>query len=279
MNQLKVQSLIYITARQKGFSGSCKAWIVARNLDDGSGRFLKSDLIREIEKYTTKRTRQRWIKEALQLGIFTVSLCGKYYRFISVDKVARIYGCKKIVTSIWIKTDDLFKPGLSKQLWGGYLESRNDQQPISRATLEAITGVPEATQRILESDNEHVDKYFCYADLGDTEDPQGAYQNIKNGPDPSIKIKGKKIVKQLPNTYKAKGIKQAKKGATRKYQDKMNSLNQGMREKPIVKVFHKSIKKALHDSRKYNQVKYCFIKHDRAGVNWFKCIEPEGIFI
>jgi hypothetical protein len=280
MKQVKVQSLIYITARQKGFSGSCKAWIVARNLDHGgSGRLLKSDLYQEIENYTTKRTRQRWIKEALQLGIFTVSKCGKYFRFISLDKVASVYSCSNLVTPVLIEIEDLFRPGLSKYLWAGYLESRNDQQPISRATLESITGVSESTQRVLEGDNEHIDKYYCFTDLGDTEDPQGAYENIKNSPDQSIKIKGKKIIKQLPNTYKSKGIKQARKGATKKYQDKLNSRCQGKREKPLIKIFHKSIKAALHDSQKYNQVKYCFIKHDRAGVNWFRCVIPEGILI
>jgi len=271
MKELKVFPMIGLFAAMAGKSGSFRAWIIARNLDNGTGRFLKVRLNQAIEDRTTKRTRQRWIKEALQLGIFTVSRCGKYLRYISVDKVARVYHAPNIVKPIIVKSDDLFSPGWHGLLWAGYLDSRNDQQPISRETLERITGVQIRTQINLEKDNELIVKYHCQAVLGKVSDPQNAFENLQNNPDPSIRIKGNKIIKQLPNTYKTRGVRQAKKGSTGKYSKLLKfSLSKSQREPDNkIRVFFKNQKRAYQAARKYNQVKYCFIRQDSQGINLF----------
>ena len=268
---MKVYPLIGLAAIQAGKSGSFLAWVIARNMDDGSGRFLKAKLFQAIEKHRTKRTRERWIKESLQLGILSVSRCGKYFSYISVDKVARVYQAPSIVTPIWIKEDDLFSPGWHGLLWAGYLESRNPEQPISRATLEQITEVQRRTQINLEKCNDHIVKYSSQSMLGKVSDPEKAFKELQNNPDQSVRIQGNKIIKQLPNTYTAQGIKQAKKGSTRNYRNLLNiSLTKSQRDPDNkIRIYFKNPKQALKNSRKYSQVKYCFIRQDSAGINWF----------
>ena len=275
MEELKVYPLIGLAAIQAGLSGSYRAWMIARNIDDGSGRLLKSRLYAAIEKHTTKRTRQRWVKEALQIGILTCSRCGKYFSYISVDRVARVYQAPSIITPIWIKPGDLFSPGWHALLWAGYLESRNDQQPISRAVLERITGMQRRSQSNLEKGCDLIVKYPCKVQLEKVKDPRQAYKDLQNNPDPSIRIQGNIITKQLPNTYKTQGINQARKGSTGKYRTLLNiSLTKSQRDLDNkVRLYFKDRKKAYNNSEKYNQIKYCFIRQDPTGVNWFSEVD------
>ena len=271
MEDCKGYSLMGLAAIRAVKSGSFRAWIIARYMNDGSGRFLKARLYQEIEKVTSKRTRQRWIKEALELGIFTRSRCGNYFRYISADKAAAVYQARDIVTTIWTDPDDLVKPGWHGLYLAGYLESRNPDQPISRAALATITGLQKQTQINLEKGNDHIVKHECKAVLGKVSDPEKAFKELQNNPDPSVRIHGNKIIKQLPNTYRAQGIKQAKKGSIEKYRKLLKiSLPKSQRDQDNkIRLYFKDQKKAYQNSRKYSQVKYCFIRHDQAGVNWF----------
>ena len=271
MKELKVYPLIGLAAVKAGQSGSYRAWIIARNIDGGSGRLLKTDLYNAIENFVTKRTRQRWIKEAFQIGIFIESKCKKYIRYISVDKVAGGFNARGIVNPILVKPGEFFNQGWHSVLWAGYLESRNDQQPISRATLERITGIEKRTQINLENGKDYTVKYPCKVLLEKVSDPEKAFQDLQLNPDPSIRIEKNKIIKQLPNTYKAQGIKQSRPGAAGKYRKLLNiSLLKSKRDPDNkIRVFFKNHKKAIQNSLKYNQVNYCFIRQDSAGDNWF----------
>ena len=271
MKDCKGHSLIGLAAIRAGKSGSFRAWIIARYMNDGSGRFLKARLYQEIEKVTSKRNRQRWIKEALELGIFTRSRCGNYFRYISVEKAAAVYQARDIVAPTWTDPDDLVKPGWHGLYLAGYYESRNPDQPISRAALATITGLQKQTQINLEKGNDHIVKHECKAVLGKVSDPEKAFKELQNNPDPSVRIQGNKIIKQLPYTYTTQGIKQAKKGSTRNYRNLLNiSLTKSQRDPDNkIRIYFKNPKQALKNSRKYSQVKYCFIRQDSAGINWF----------
>ena len=276
MKVLKAFSLIGLASSRAGKTGSYKAWTLARNLDSsGSGKVLISDLFGVIEEYKTVRTRQRWIAEAVNLGIFTMNRKGDYYRYISPARVGIIYGCPDLIKPIQVDIE-LFMAddwqNVEAELYAGYLEQRNNDRPVSRAVNYILSGVSPQTQWELEKRTKKIKVIENLIPIEDVKDKVEAVKKIKSLPDrKGIKIKHGKIVKQIPNNYVTNSVKVCRKGSTGKYRqvlrDSLSNNVQSVETK--VRLYYAKKNPAEAASRKHGQTKYYHVYHDDRGFNWW----------
>jgi len=163
-------------AEQNGVSASAfRVWLLAKDFCKGGAtvpvRLFKDHLEGLGEK---KATYNRWIREALDLGLLKGEGGNKrpaYYRIVSWVDGARLAGVSRLGCPIEMPVKKLLTSSWKSELWAGRLLQVRDRttvtpriykdqngetrlekklkraKPISRRTLEKITGVKRRTQQ------------------------------------------------------------------------------------------------------------------------------------
>jgi len=158
---------------------------------------------------------------------------------LSPDKVAVVYNqhlpdeskCKTILTPAWVAMDLFLSAKWRGELYGVVLEQRNDQQPISRATLTDLYGVSITTQKEYEKSNKKIVKKVNHIPFKAVKKDKVKIAKILKLNDHTLmeenngelytrkgmKILHGKLAQQIPNNYLVIRVDLCKKGATKKY--------------------------------------------------------------
>lgn len=204
---MKIAYLIGLGSAYNGLGGTWRAWTVARHLDiEGSGRVAREALRAALEGYgVSPRSVRRWIRKGKQEGIFREAKNGDLY-YDGLHKAAVKFGAWGVGRRVQIpEPKRLFKPDWKQHLWAIYHTVRKDR-PISRFTLEWLTGVDRRTQYNLERGNPDMQARACYADIAnlasmDADQRRQHAANLREVTGEGWQVKRKRLVKQLPNVY------------------------------------------------------------------------------
>lgn len=167
--QIKIHSLLALSAGRGNHPGALQVWYIARSLDrTGSGVITRGDLVSFLRSLgVNERRRRRWLSDAKSANLIQEVRGGDQYRLTSLERAAAIYGCiDDIGCTALVPADQWAGKHWRSIAWGAFLESFGkletitDQEgvkqsvviyyPVSRSTLADISGVPEQTQRDLE---------------------------------------------------------------------------------------------------------------------------------
>lgn len=133
----------------------------------GSGKIEREALeAAAIELGVKRSTFYLWLADAKKFGIFSGD--GKYLYMASQQKIAEILFCNTIdQRKAIIPLKLLFKAGWKDIVWSAYIKVNHNKKNISDKTLEGITGVPQRTQRRLNT-NVKVKKNFAQTQVDGT---------------------------------------------------------------------------------------------------------------
>jgi hypothetical protein len=132
-------------------TGAARLWTLARTLDpSGSGWVGKADLYGYLSALgVSVRNRQRWLRDALELGIMRrADLQGnrRVFYLAGLAATAKKVGCSNVGTRpVSIAARALASKGWQRFTWVGYLATFKRKQ-ISRLQLERLSGVSPRTQ-------------------------------------------------------------------------------------------------------------------------------------
>lgn len=132
-------------------TGAARLWTLARTLDpSGSGWVGKAELYGYLSALgVSVRNRQRWLRDAVELGIIhRADLQGnrRVFYLAGLAAVADKVGCSNVGTRpVSIAARSLASKGWQRFTWAGYLTTFKRKQ-ISRLTLEKLSGVSPRTQ-------------------------------------------------------------------------------------------------------------------------------------
>jgi hypothetical protein len=267
--------LIGLAASRSGKSGSFKAWSIARSLDpSGSGKVERKNLNKLLDSFISVRSRQRYIKEGIELGLLIPTKSKDYYRYINPGKVAQIYQAVNIVRAVRIQAADLFRSNWRSLLYAGYIAQLDPDQPISRAAIEEITGISRITQWNYEKETDQIKKFSNYQKLGKVK-RKDKIKVVKISKEyPGHKIINGYLVRQLPNNYSSPGIEICRKGSLEKYRKTLAIFLKGQKDQKRVRIYFRKAKAAVKAARARGQEVFYFQGHNSKGnFNYWKAVE------
>lgn len=243
---LKIWPLLAMSAWQSNNGGGYRAWQLAKLADPkGGGRIPPDRLNKFIDGLgITKRTRQRWVSQAIDLGLFKPGHNGDLI-MVSLANAAIILNCDTIGNPAEIETRDLISKGWRSVVYAGYLATLNS--PMSQKVKEKITGVPVRTQQLylaqLQFDKE---TNYCKRDLPADVNHLAGYKDL-SGRHLFTNEQGE-VLQKLPDKIKVPDsvAMQAPRGRSKKAQQTINAaLSNGMQGgsiKRTVRLFHATSK-------------------------------------
>jgi hypothetical protein len=136
--------------------GAWRLWQLARTIDQaGSGQITRAqlrDFLNSLEIDT--RTQRRWLHDAAAIGFIRLPVFeGPAARVFlaSAGAVGAILGCKDVGRRVRLEdARQLAGTDWRSHLWAACL-TRHKERPISRRTLQQLTGAPARTQRYREA--------------------------------------------------------------------------------------------------------------------------------
>lgn len=133
-------------ARLNG-AGGVRAWELARALDrPGSGWVARKDLLGWLSRLGVSRsTRNRWVRDAVQLGLLRKARGGAKLLYASLAGAASTFGVADPGQRVLVTARELAARGWKQAAWVGALARFTG--PVSRAALRAVTGVDPRSQR------------------------------------------------------------------------------------------------------------------------------------
>lgn len=218
LDQIKINPQLGMDAIRNNAGGAYLAYMVARQIDqleeDGAGR-VEIDLLYSVldDLGVHVRTRQRWIKQLKDLGVFKLNNYGDYYEYAGISRASEMFGItRKLARPVRI-TDPrkLFKIGWHGEIWKARKKSMNGEKtdipPRARDTLEDITGVPPRTQLHYEKQTNGHRKIRNDVNVGTVkhgslQDRLAAVERFRNAMDDrGYQLDGVDILQRLPNVY------------------------------------------------------------------------------
>lgn len=151
---VKIWPVIVLASIRANQGGAARAWFIARNLDlkgTGQGHIQKAAL-REYLKIAgvDDRQRRRWLSQALELGLLTLSRSGSEYYIVGLAEGAKLLGVQYAGRPAVIAAHRFVDHGWRAYIWAAYLATLNNR-PISQETKCNLTGIDPRTQRIYQS--------------------------------------------------------------------------------------------------------------------------------
>ena len=145
---VKIWPMVGLAAIRSNKAGAWRVWHLARALDpQGSGKVKRSALWAFIAHLgVVERTRRRWIRAAIDLGIFRLDEKSDSYYLKRNEDVSPLMGARKVGSPVLIEAKGIVVRGWRKNVWAAFEALHNGKQ-ISQVTKEQVTGVPERTQR------------------------------------------------------------------------------------------------------------------------------------
>lgn len=200
--------IIFYAKRQEMPLGAFRLWFLARGFDNGCGFIPAKEFRQYLRSHgITKTTQYRWIDQAINLGL--IKKMDSVYRLVSLEKCARIVGVTRLMRPVVMPMEKFIQ---SKKwlpwVWSGFLLHFKGK-PITRGTLEKLSGVPASTQLEYEKIAQ-TEKTANYADICNPENnPELA---INSFPNPGFYCKNGRIRRRLGNTYMPTGVQLGNKG-------------------------------------------------------------------
>lgn len=201
-----------------------RLWFIAKGYDNGNSNIPAKKFRRYLKRLGIQRaTYYRWIGQALDLGLIshqTTTQGLKVYSLASWERGAMIAGVTTLLKPVKIPIEKFINKGWLSWAWAGFVK-HFENKPMSRATLERLTGVPKRTQRGYEKQAEVKSKAH-FANLGDpTVDPQRAAMiDERRG----VYGKAGMTRKRLPNSRTVENIELGNKGRTKKINGTLKAL-------------------------------------------------------
>lgn len=223
---VKFWPLLMLKALQVKHSGAIRVYFLARALDvEGQGKVERVDLLDYLKTLKVDtRQRQRWLRDALDLGLF-VSHRKKdesiHYEIIGLSRAAIILGCEKIGRPAGVPARRLVRMGWRAYVWAGYLTTLRER-PVSQVKKAAATGVDERTQRNYQKSLGNRRGNFSRTNY--SPDHIGGLQEI-NGFHLIKSTKGRGVYQKLPDirTVPVFAARMGLKGRSRKVQKLINA--------------------------------------------------------
>jgi len=143
---VKSWSQLTLAASRQKSGGAVRAWDLARALDPtGSGQVARADLMAFLAHLkVTRSTRCRWVREAIQRGLFRSAREGKRLVYLGVQAACLKFSVADPGERVELPAADLAQRGWKCAALAGALTRFH--RPISRAALQSITGVNRRTQ-------------------------------------------------------------------------------------------------------------------------------------
>lgn len=206
-------------------AGAFRVWFIAKDYDQGGSGFIPGKAFRYYLKSLgiPRGTYTRWITQAVDLGLIRVTRTvqgGQVYALVSWGEGAVTAGVTRLLKPVRVPLERFVKRGWLAWVWAGYIK-HYEGKPISRATLEKLTGVPARTQYGYEK-QAGVKSKAHFANFGDpSKDPDNA-----PGIDGSRGYYGKAGMtrKRLPDSRTVEGVQEGGKGRSDKANQKIAAL-------------------------------------------------------
>jgi hypothetical protein len=203
--------LVTVAAR-KGHAAPLAVWHLARALDSlGAGRVLLEDLRAEGMRLWSRSKTYGAIREAERLGLVAIvarrSDGARLVALRSLAHVARLFnvidlGARPVEARVTaLRTAATFKAAVFSAFHAG--RKGDTSRPISRETLQTLTGIGRRTQARYEARNNsrrngQVKRRANFAVIGHgPEALAGARENVHGG----AYLFGGRVVRPLPNSY------------------------------------------------------------------------------
>jgi len=189
--------------------GAFRLWFIAKDFDSGGCGFIPAKAFRQYLRALgiPKQTLYRWLGQAGTLGLITRQ--DKVYRLTSWQNGARAAFTKsqRLCRAVLIPKERFLSKGWLAWCWAGFILHHTGI--ISRAALEALSGVPARTQLAYEKKAGVVNKANYASYLRPENDPEMAIGLIDL---PGHYGKAGEIRRRLPNSREVSEVSLANKG-------------------------------------------------------------------
>ena len=264
---VKIWPLVMLAAIRNNSGGAARLWFVAKSLDpDGSGKVSQVALFDYLsEMGIGDRKRQRWVKQALNLGLLRVA--PGHYWLAGWGRGAGMLGASQVGKPAMLPTRSLLFPGWRAKVWAAYLATL-EGRILSQETKYKLTGVDPRTQRNYQSQLP-IKRMQNYSNIDQKRDYLEGH--IFHNP------KIKKEVQRLPDilVMPSEVARSLPKGRSRKAQGELNSRILGEHlsnpvagaNSGIVRIFHETLKGASKAIRKAEFGEVFYRKHTWENAN------------
>ena len=141
--EVKVYPLFATAMIQQGHGNAYRAWSLARTHGDIRKGWLPAKLLRRYDR--------RWVRAAIGLGILIPGK-NQTIAWTSLPKLCERFGIKDPGSPFVLDCAKLLSSKWKAHVYGGALSFVNQSgKPISRATIQDLTGSPKTTQLRYES--------------------------------------------------------------------------------------------------------------------------------
>jgi len=149
--EIRIWPQIILRATQQSLGGAIRVWTFAKALDSsGSGVIQKSQLLSYLEWLgVSSASRYRWLRAAAQNNFLRPIRNGSLFLISGIQKTGKQLDCSDIGSRCLVNAGKLTFKHWKSSVWDLVL-TQFKNQPISRATLSQITGIPSRTQLELE---------------------------------------------------------------------------------------------------------------------------------
>ena len=243
-------------------AGAFLIWTACRWLDPDGSRWANRLLLHSTLEHfgVSKRTRHRWIKEALELGFIAQHGRHVAYQYISPPRLAIIINAPAIGRRVYIQEPEkLFRSDTFGEvvLDGGKRVLENNktgEARVSRATITQFTGIPARTQRYLEKktkDTKITPNFIVVGKLeGNDQQQELSYQAAKSISGAYMRW-GNILVKRGSNSYTPGSTTiKAKLGRSDKQQRLLNKLVNNGQAKTYTAVYFDTLSAAVKQASK-----------------------------
>jgi len=149
--QIKIWPQMVMSAAQQKLGGAIRVWTFAKALDESGSGVADKDSLLAYMKYLGVPTanRYRWLRSATQSRLLRPVRNGDRVLICGIDTAGRLISAKDIGQRCEIPACFLSGHHWKSKVWDLIL-TQFKNQPVSRASLSQITGVPIRTQIELE---------------------------------------------------------------------------------------------------------------------------------
>lgn len=134
-------------------AGAFRLWFIAKHYDNGNGFIPAKDFRRYVNAQgVNDKSYYRWLDQSIELGLINRVRGSKtVYQLAAWEAGKAAAGVSgDLLRAVNIPLNQFVAKGWLSILWAGYLK-HFEGKPISRATLEKLTGVPARTQLLYET--------------------------------------------------------------------------------------------------------------------------------
>lgn len=245
--------------------GAYRLWFLAKHFDRGNGFIPKKNFKRYLKSLEIPKSNLlRWLEQAIALGLLQSN--GESYKLESWQGAARSVGVKRVLRFTKIPLDRFIRPHWQAWVFASYL-THFDGKPISRETLEKLTGIPARTQLEYEK-HARVEKTANYAEICDPQSNPNLACKVMGSP--GYYGKNGKIRKRLPNSYQVEDVFLGNKGRTKQINKALCSEDSSQNIRyPLYCLDNKKLRQNKNYIRRYGDAQDCpeFIFKLRVSVN------------